>query len=722
LGKITKGENEIMKQLNKTLSIIILLCLAFSTLSGTIVLVNGCGSASKLFFSAGTSQVLQVGTVSNQITVQLRDASNNPLSAVSNTTVDLATNASSSGHFYSDQSGKNQIPDVIIKQGQNSTNFYYQDTAAGNPTLTASSQNINSATTQFTIIPANLDSANLDHFTFQPISSPQIAGLPFQITITAKDIYGNTNTSYTGSNIISDSTGTITPTSTTAFQAGVWSGQVTLTSPGSAVTISTSDSTHTGISNLFEVSQYTITASAGIGGSITPNGSVGVNYGDSQTFKFTPNTNSQIADVLVNGTSVLTSIVNGQYTISVVTGNTTISASFAMNTYTITVNAGANGQITPGTSSINYGDTPNFVITPANGFHISSITVNGQTVNITAPKGQSYRFSPVTSDGSIAATFEINTYTIVASSGNGGSINPSGNVTLNYGNDQTFTIAPANGYHIANVIIDGSSIGTAASESYSFTKVIADHTISATFTVDTASSSASSSTSTSSSTSSATLSSSTTSTIPSNFKITVISAHGSPTPSAYVNAGANFKVIVTTPDGGLSQRWICTGFSIDGGKAIIGTSYTFSNVQAAHTITFNWQEQYYLNVTSEYGFTAGSGWYNSGSTSTFTVTSSATDGNGNRLSFVTWKGTGVGAYTGSGTLQAVVMNNPITETATWTTSSTSLYTVGEAALIIFAFLLLVSLLLAWRRRRKNKNETQNPIKNGISSTIPYSLF
>ena len=767
-----------MNQLNKTLSVIILLCLTFSTLSGTIIFVQACDPASKLFFSAGTSQVLQAGAVSNQITVQLRDASNNPVNANSNITVNLATNASSSGHFYSDQNGNNQISTITIKQGQNSANFYYQDTTAGNPTLIASSQNLNSATTQFTIKPANLD-----HFTFQPISSPKIAGLPFRITITAQDSYGNTLTSYTGSNTLSDSTGTISPISTTAFQAGVWSGQVTLTSPGSAVTISTSGLSHTGISNPFVVNQYTITASAGLGGSITPSGSVGVNYGSSQSFTimantgyhitdvivdgttdlgtansyafdnivddhsivasfainqvtitassddngqvspsgsvvvnyggsqsftFTPNTGYQIADVLVNGTSVFSSLVNGQYTISDVTGDTTISASFAINTYTIMVDAGANGQITPGTSSVNYGDTPTYIITPATGYHIASITVNGQTVSINAPKGQNYQFSPVTSDGSITATFAIDTFAIITSAGSNGAISPSGTISVNYGNDQTFIITPVNGYHIANVIVDGSSIGTVTS--YMFTSVIADHTISATFTVDTTTGSTSTTTSTT------TMSSSTTSTTPFTFKITVISAHGSPTLSTYVNAGASFEATVTTPDGNTTQRWICTGYSIDGGKAITGTSYTFTNVQAAHTITFNWQEQYYLNVTSAYGITTGSGWYNSGSTANFSVNTTATDNTGNRHAFLAWNGTGAGSYTGSGASQAVIINNPVTETATWTIPSTSLYTVVETALIIFALLLLVILLLAWRRQRKKNQEENNSKKSSPKPT------
>jgi hypothetical protein len=68
---------------------------------------------------------------------------------------------------------------------------------------------------------------------------------------------------------------------------------------------------------------------------------------------------------------------------------------------------------------------------------------------------------------------------IAASAGPGGSISPSGAVTVNYGADQAFTITPDAGYHIANVLIDGSSVGVLTS--YTFTKVTTNHTIVVTF-------------------------------------------------------------------------------------------------------------------------------------------------------------------------------------------------------------------------------------------------
>ena len=66
-------------------------------------------------------------------------------------------------------------------------------------------------------------------------------------------------------------------------------------------------------------------------------------------------------------------------------------------------------------------------------------------------------------------------YTIKATAGAGGSISPSGNVSVREGRDQPFTITPDKGYAVANVKIDGKSIG--AVKSYTFENVSRTHTI-----------------------------------------------------------------------------------------------------------------------------------------------------------------------------------------------------------------------------------------------------
>ncbi|MFC1845314.1 CxxxxCH/CxxCH domain-containing protein [Thermodesulfobacteriota bacterium] len=71
------------------------------------------------------------------------------------------------------------------------------------------------------------------------------------------------------------------------------------------------------------------------------------------------------------------------------------------------------------------------------------------------------------------------TWTITASAETGGTITPSGAVSVNGGSSQLFTIAPAAGYSINNILVDGSSVGPQTS--YTFLNVTANHSISVAF-------------------------------------------------------------------------------------------------------------------------------------------------------------------------------------------------------------------------------------------------
>ena len=70
-----------------------------------------------------------------------------------------------------------------------------------------------------------------------------------------------------------------------------------------------------------------------------------VNYGAISPVRVTPDPGYHIADVLVDGVSV--GAVSTSYTFTNVTANHTIAATFAIDTFTITASAGANGSISP---------------------------------------------------------------------------------------------------------------------------------------------------------------------------------------------------------------------------------------------------------------------------------------------------------------------------------------------------------------------------------------
>ena len=74
-------------------------------------------------------------------------------------------------------------------------------------------------------------------------------------------------------------------------------------------------------------------------------------------------------------------------------------------TYQIAVTQSAHGTIVPGTTTVNFGANITFYITPDAGYHIASITANGETVTVTNPPGQAYQFSTVSANGKLTATF-----------------------------------------------------------------------------------------------------------------------------------------------------------------------------------------------------------------------------------------------------------------------------------------------------------------------------
>jgi hypothetical protein len=153
------------------------------------------------------------------------------------------------------------------------------------------------------------------------------------------------------------------------------------------------------ISAIFAQNVYTIIASAGAGGSISPSGAQSVKYGASQSYTITPSIGHSVSTVLVDGKNMgpVTS-----YNFSSVTAPHTISATFIQDTYTIASSAGIGGSISPsGTQILNYGTSKMFAITPAGGHRIADVTADGVSVGAVTK----YTFSDVSSNHTIAASF-----------------------------------------------------------------------------------------------------------------------------------------------------------------------------------------------------------------------------------------------------------------------------------------------------------------------------
>ena len=220
---------------------------------------------------------------------------------------------------------------------------------------------------------------------------------------------------------------------------------------------------------------YTITATAGSGGSISPSGIITVEYDSSQTYTITPNNGYRIEDLKIDNISVGPL---SNYIFNNITANHTIAVTFSavLNTYTISATAGTGGFINPaGIVSVDSGSNRTYSITPNIGYRIEDVKVD----NISVGPVSNYIFNNITANHTIAATFTPVTYTITATAGSGGSINPSGIITVEYDSSQTYTITPNNGYRIEDLKVDNISVGPLSN--YIFNNITANHTIAVTF-------------------------------------------------------------------------------------------------------------------------------------------------------------------------------------------------------------------------------------------------
>lgn len=132
-----------------------------------------------------------------------------------------------------------------------------------------------------------------------------------------------------------------------------------------------------------------------------------------------------------------------------------------------------NGSITLAT-----GDSATFTVRPNTGLGTGTYD---ETLTVTGTNGGN------SAQASVSLTFTVEqpyippvvTYYINAGAGENGSISPSGRVAVPAGGSRTFTITADEGYVVADVLVDGVSVGPVGS--YTFSNVRANHTISVIF-------------------------------------------------------------------------------------------------------------------------------------------------------------------------------------------------------------------------------------------------
>lgn len=223
----------------------------------------------------------------------------------------------------------------------------------------------------------------------------------------------------------------------------------------------------------FVLAQYSVTPSAGTGGSITPSSAQTVSHSGTTSFSIAPDTGYSISSV--SGTCGGT-LSGNTYTTNAVTGDCTVVANFALNQYTVTPSAGSNGSITPSTAqSVAHGSNAAFTIQPDTGFEIDAVagTCGGSL------SGNTYTTNVVTGDCTVSATFKVAQYSVTPSAGTGGTITPNTVQTVAHGATTSFSLAPDTGYEIASV--GGTCGGSLSGSTYTTNAVTANCTVSATF-------------------------------------------------------------------------------------------------------------------------------------------------------------------------------------------------------------------------------------------------
>ncbi len=155
------------------------------------------------------------------------------------------------------------------------------------------------------------------------------------------------------------------------------------------------------------------------------------------------------------------------------------------------------------------------------------------------------------------------------------------------------------------------------------------------------------------------------------YSLTVISAYDSPSPSSGLfGGGTSITESVTSPvSGGTGVQYVCTGWSGTGSIPASGatSSVTFV-IDANSTITWNWKTQYYLTVTSAYDSpTPSSGWFDSGTNITESVTTPTSGISKTQYVCTGWSGSGSVPASGTGSSVTFTINSGSSVAWNWKT-------------------------------------------------------
>lgn len=212
----------------------------------------------------------------------------------------------------------------------------------------------------------------------------------------------------------------------------------------------------------YKSNEVTVTVVQTANGEITP-GTTTTIYGDTLNFDVKANGGYKISSILLGGQSVEIKDENEQtVVVQNIIGDTTLTATYALKDYLISVMSTGDGVTTPNTNqSVRFGDDISFTFVANEGKYISSLKIDGvERISGVSTKNYEHTFNSVSADHSVDVVYETSIYSITTnvvahSDGyNYGEITPTEN-TCDHGKSVNFTVSAFSGAKISSIKVNG---------------------------------------------------------------------------------------------------------------------------------------------------------------------------------------------------------------------------------------------------------------------------
>ncbi len=315
---------------------------------------------------------------------------------------------------------------------------------------------------------------------------------------------------------------------------------------------------------IFNPKEYNINIYQNNGGTVDLLDPAPYHYNNQVQVNIVPEEGYYVDQILIDGESV-----TPQNTFSfTVTDNHDIEVSFSKIQYNISIDHSSGGSVNPsGNQIIYYGESITLEFNPEIDYlesysedgsitipddpsviemiyEVADVRIDGEWIGPV----YSYTFNNIKEPHDVYVSFQKKTFTISETHNNGGTVNPSGTNTFNYGSTAIYNFSPNQDYSIGEVFVDGTSVGSVSS--YQFSDIVSDHSIDVNFNLN-------------------------------EYEINVYALNTNLGNITYtVQPGENLTINIA-PD----YNYSITSVEVDGVDQGPITSYTFEEIHSSHTVT-----------------------------------------------------------------------------------------------------------------------------------------